>query len=233
MPVPNKNAKTIAKAFVDHCILQYGPVNVLKSDLGTEYINSVLSSLTNLLNINHKTSTAYHHESLGSVERSHRTLNEYLRNYCGDNSSWTDLVKYFAFCYNSTPNTAINMYTPFELVFGKMPPALIEKGNQIPSSSLDQYVIELKSNLKNAHKAAEKFLLQNKLINKANSDTNCNPIIVNVGDKVLLVDENRNKRDPYYKLGYEVIEILDNYNVRLKDVNSKELVVHRNRLRIY
>jgi len=37
VPIPNKNAKTVAKAIIDSCILVYGPMKKFISDLGTEY----------------------------------------------------------------------------------------------------------------------------------------------------------------------------------------------------
>lgn len=81
VPIPNKEAMTIARALVDHFILIYGPMKVVVTDCGTEYINNVFKEVCKLLKTNHKTSVPYRHQTLGSIERTHRCFNEYLRSY--------------------------------------------------------------------------------------------------------------------------------------------------------
>lgn len=234
-PVPNKEAKTIAKALVDHCLLLHGPVKVFKSDLGTEYANSLMSSLTELLSIEHRTSTAYHHETLGTVERSHRTLNEYLRNYMNDSVSWEKIVRYFAFCYNTTPNSSIHMYTPFEIVYGRIPNELISLKSNFSNvrveNDVHSYVTEIKSNLELAYTRVKECVEHRKLENKKVYDKNSRPLQIDVGDQVLLVNEIRNKKDPYYKLGYTVIDLLDYNNVKIENTQKQQFTVHRDRLR--
>jgi len=40
IPVPNKNAKTVAKAIFKEFVLKYGPLKTFITDMGTEYKNS-------------------------------------------------------------------------------------------------------------------------------------------------------------------------------------------------
>lgn len=103
IPVIDKSATTIAKAIFEHCILIYGPMRKIVTDMGTEYKNQVFSEICKLLNIENVTSTAYHHQTLGTVERSHRTFNEYVRSYISvDKTDWDNWIEYFTFCYNTT-----------------------------------------------------------------------------------------------------------------------------------
>lgn len=80
-PIANKEANTVAKAMFESLISIHGPIKILLSGQGTEFVNSVMKNICDDLKIQHKTSTAYHHETLGSVERNHRVFNEYLRSY--------------------------------------------------------------------------------------------------------------------------------------------------------
>ena len=236
VPVPNKEAKTVAKVLIDHCFLQFGPVRVIKSDLGTEFANSMMQELTTMLEIQHNMSTAYHHQSLGCVERSHRTLNEYLRNYMSTNEKeWERLVRYFCFCYNTSPNVAINMYSPFELVYGHRPNSLCNLGDNDPNTSPDstsEYIKKLKFNLELAHKRTKEFLDSCKVESKHYYDKRCKALNVKLGDKVFLTNEVRNKSDPYYTGPYVVTDIYDNGNVNI-NINGKEYTTHKNRLRKY
>jgi transposase InsO family protein len=56
----------------------------IRTDMGTEYINETLTELNKLFDINHMMSTPYRPQTVGTVERNHRVLNEYLRMYIND-----------------------------------------------------------------------------------------------------------------------------------------------------
>jgi len=44
-----------------------------------------------IFNIKNITSTAHHHQTVGTVERSHRTFNEYIRSYISiDKNDWDE-----------------------------------------------------------------------------------------------------------------------------------------------
>lgn len=120
----------------------------MKTDLGTEYINQVISELCKLLYVDHEISTAYHDESPDVVERNHRLLNEYWRSYLNGNlNEWEIYLKYFVFCYNTTQSsTNDHKYTPYELVLGHSVNFLhdILPGKIDPIYIIDNYVLELK-----------------------------------------------------------------------------------------
>lgn len=60
----------------------------LRSDKGTEYENTLMKELCDLMKTNQKFSTAYHHQSVGSIERNHRFFNEYIRAFVKDITEW-------------------------------------------------------------------------------------------------------------------------------------------------
>ena len=232
IPIPNKSAETIANVLLNYT-LTYGPLSTVRSDMGTEFMNSVFRELTSLLKIEHKNSTAYHHQSIGTCERSHKTLNEYLRAYSSNNpKSWNNFVKFFTYCFNTTPNTAINMYTPFELVFGrKVSPLILKSFKNSEYLSVNDYVKQQKETMSRAYDAAKKYIEDNKLLYKKYYDTRANPLNACVGDKVVLINEVRSKLDPLYTSGFEIKRI-EGVNVLIyKDITKKSLYVHKNRIR--
>lgn len=121
IPIPDRAARTVAKAFFENFVLIYGKMNIIKSDFGTEFKNEIFSELCKFLSIENKFSTSYHHETLGTVERNHRVFNEYTRAYLNDNlNEWDTYLKYFTFYHNTTPNTVFdNKFIAFEIVFKK------------------------------------------------------------------------------------------------------------------
>lgn len=102
VPIPDKTARSVAKAIFENFVLIFGPMKQLKSDRGTEYENQILSEICNLMKTEQKIATAYHHQSVGTVERNHRVFNEYLRSFVIDMANWDEYLKYFSFLYTST-----------------------------------------------------------------------------------------------------------------------------------
>jgi len=67
--------------------------------------------------------TAYHTETLGYIEHTLRSVNEYLRSYLDENKShWHVLMRYFSFCHYITPHESYQCRnTPFEIMFRRVP----------------------------------------------------------------------------------------------------------------
>lgn len=232
VPVPNKTAKTIAKAIVEHFILIYGPMKQFRSDMGTEYKNELSSEICKLLNIQHKISTAYHHQSVGSIERNHRVFNDYIKSFVTDMAEWDEYMKFFTFLYNTSKNSCFNeRFSPYELVFGSPVNLFEHMGTDIdPFYNTEDYSKELKFKLQYTNAKAKKLLDQLKLKNKKYYDKKINPIVLSKGDLVLLKKEPYNKHSNTYE-GPFLVENIDEFNVKILDpVSNKFQTVHKNRL---
>lgn len=236
VPMETKEAKTVAKALVEKIILKYGAFKRLKSDMGSEFLNETMKEVCKLLKIEHITSTPYHHETLGSIERNHRVLNEYLLSFTTD-FNWDEWIPYFVFSYNTTPHTDTH-YTPYELIFGKLAsmPTEILNSFREPIYNLENYANELKFRLQQAHEKAQKLLILAKERRKQFFDKNTSPSDIKVGDFVLIKAGERKKSDPPYVGPYQVIET-NGVNSKLKINNSNKAtstkIVHNNRLKMY
>lgn len=229
VPIPNKEANTIARAIVENVILNYGPVKSIRTDLGTEYKNSVVKELCELLQIEHHFSTPFHHETLGSIERSHRSMNEYLRSYLTD-ENWEIYIRYFAFCYNIS-YTAANghTYTPFELVYGRKCNLPEELARPIePVYNFENFVKIAKQNFQISHKIAKTEIERLKQSTKTQYDNKINPIEINKNDLILIRNEPYNKFNNIYSGPFNVTNV-DKHNVTYLNGN-KEKSVHKNRI---
>lgn len=231
--IPNKEAKTVARAIFEHLILKFGLVNSILTDMGTEYLNSTINELVKMLKIDHKNSTPYHHQTLGIVERNHRVLNEYLRSYIRDDlSDWDEYLKYFTYCYNITPNTSFDCnFSPFELVFGKVPKTVDEflQNRVDPIYNVEDYVKQVKYRLQSASKIAHNFLIASKEHNKKYYDKNKNLSNFKINDKVFLKEVNKNKLESVYTGPY-IIKNINDLNVTIVSENNKSKIVHKNNI---
>lgn len=232
-PLPTKEALVVAKSFVEQFILRYGIPQDIVTDQGKEFLANVFQESCKLLGINTLNSTAYHHETLGALEKSHKHLGAYLRMQVSKHTdNWSTWVPYWCFAYNNTVHTETK-YCPFELVFGKLshiPSNLVE--NIDPLYNFHDYPYELKYRIQTGCHEARNNLLESKTKRKQKFDKNCNSVSYNIGDKVLLVNENASsKLDPLYIGPYEVVKDV-NPNIIL-NINEKHVTVHKNRVKLY
>jgi hypothetical protein len=235
VPIRQQDAETVARGFVTHVVLKYGSPHTVLTDQGTNFLSDVFRNTCKLLKIKKIQSTAFHPETNGGLERSHRVLAEYLRHYIReDQSDWDEWIPFAMFTYNTTEHTATG-YTPFELVFGRkstLPSTLAD--NPGPQYNYNDYVTELRRKLQMAHQIAKENLLEGKAKSKDHYDKGTESLELCVGDKVLLYDETvrrgRSKKLSSQWIGpYEVVA-LDKVNVTIKRGKGMQ-TVHINRVK--
>ena len=120
-----------------------------------------MNEVCKLLKIDQKFSAPYHHQSIGTLERNHRVMNEYMLNFV-DDLEWDKWIPYYTFAYNTTPHVN-NNYSPFELVYGKLPTLPNDKlNNNNKIYNLDDYanelIIRLSRALSNARNLIELYI---------------------------------------------------------------------------
>lgn len=231
-PIAGKDARTVATTLVNNFILRYGIPRQIVTDRGTEFINSTMEEVCKILNISQLQSTAFHHQTLGSLENSHKHLTFYLRMQVNSHSQeWSSWIPYWCFSYNTSVHSSTK-FTPYELVFGKqcnLPSNL--RSTIDPIYNFDDYAIELKYRLQKSQNDAKTNLINCKTLRKIKYDRSINPVEYKQGDLVLVKNENISKLDPLYLGPYTVVKNLSPNVVIL--VNGKEKTVHKNRTRLY
>lgn len=232
-PLADKETETVSKSFVESFILRFGIPQVIATDKGTEFLSNLFGDVCKILGITKLNSTAYHHETLGAIENSHKDLGNYLRiRLLKDAINWSTWLQYWCFSYNTTVHSETK-YTPFELVFGKLCilPSNIQ-GQLEPFYNFDDYPMELKYRLQTACTDARSNLILSKQIRNEKFNQTRSARYYDIGDKVLVQNCSRkNKLEPIFKGPYHVLEDR-NPNVLL-DLNGKEIEVHKNRLKLY
>ena len=78
IPIPDMNAETIIDALTHRWIANYGVPEVVTTDRGSQFTSTLWTQLLKNWGSKHITTTAYHPESNGMVERLHRRLKESL-----------------------------------------------------------------------------------------------------------------------------------------------------------
>ena len=121
--------------------------------------------------------TASHHQSNGSLERSHHVFVEYLKQFVAKNSEWDDWLDLEMFSYNTSVNegTKCNLH---ELVFGKLAhePSSESLSQQEKLQTYDDYLINFVTQLHEMRTQARKNLISAKEKSKIYCDKKRNPL---------------------------------------------------------
>ena len=197
-------------------------------------MSEVFKNTCSLLKIKKIQSTAFHPESQGSIERSHRVLAEYLRHYVSeDQTDWDAWVPFATYVYNTTYHSATG-YTPFELLFGRLStlPSALKKPPS-PQYNHENYVAELRGRLQTVHQQAHKKL-RARIKEKSTMTKKAKPTKLQVGHKVLLFDEtvrrSRSRKLSAQWIGPYTITEMDEVNATIVR-GRRSTKVHVNRLK--
>lgn len=148
-----------------------------------------------------------------------------------ENESWNEWIPYYTFAYNITPHVDTE-YSPFELVFGKLPSLPGDEVMNHPKVyNFDNYANELKARMKYSLENARKILDVVKNNRRIESHKKSNSIELKIGDLVLVKVGNRTKSEPPYNGPYPVVDI-DDLNILVKVKNNIKSY-HKNLLKKY
>lgn len=158
-PLLTKKSEEVARSFVNNFILRYGVPREIATDRGKEFLSEVFQEVCKMLNINQLNSTAYHHQSIGALEVTHKNLNAFLRIQTENHPEmWSKWLSFWSFAYNTTVHTE-TQFTPFELVFGKKCSLPSNLTNDLdPLYNFNSYPCELKYRLQLSQKEAKNNL---------------------------------------------------------------------------
>uniref|UniRef100_A0A2S2P9I8 Retrovirus-related Pol polyprotein n=1 Tax=Schizaphis graminum TaxID=13262 RepID=A0A2S2P9I8_SCHGA len=93
VPKPNHQANMVAEAFVIHFVCVHGIPETILTDQGTDFLSKTFTEVCKLLKINKVNTSPFRPQINGGLERSHRTLAEYLRHYVDKNlNNWDHLL---------------------------------------------------------------------------------------------------------------------------------------------
>ena len=208
VPVPDKSAETVAKAFHKEWSCMYGPPLALVSDNGTEYVNSVMDALTKMTGIDHRKTSPYHPQSNGKCERVNPTVREYIRSFVDwRNNHWSICLPELNFSYNTSIHQGIRM-SPFEVVYNYQPRY---PGFENLNGLQEKFYSELDSD-------GEEIIRNTELVRTFAADqsekyqTQWNRRM------------NRFRRDPVYRVGDKVMFYAPERDSRRRDVKGRKYI---------
>ena len=115
-PLPDITASTTTAAFIDSWVARFGVPATVTSDRGTQFTSDTWTTTLKNLGISASTTSAYHPQSNGMLERFHRTLKSSLR--CVDASkNWLRALPWLLLGLRNAPREDTKASTA-EIVYG-------------------------------------------------------------------------------------------------------------------
>ena len=203
IPILNKFADTITKAFIRHYLPRHMCTWFILSDNGTEF-----NKVTKDLGIERIFSAPYHPQSNGKLETFHKFLKPTLKKMCADNQdNWDEYMEQVLGMYRGVPNRTTGE-SPFFLVYGR-------DGNQPVHQLLQpltRFLGDPDSGLLclNQHRLslsiAKKYLDGHRFLTAEKTTDRAEPGF-KVGDKVYFNNKTPGKWDLKWRAGYRIIRI--------------------------
>lgn len=236
-PLPEHTAETVAVHLLKYCTIFGFPTNIL-TDQGTEFMSKLFKEITKMLSLKHKTTSPYHPQTNGSLERTHLTLRDFIRCYIEkeDVNTWDNLVYLATHAYNTHVHKS-TQEIPYTLVFGNKPRLPFDK---VPSPNKKTYsnlATDIENKMKKVRQLAKENLIKSKESSKKYYDKSHRTTTkFHIGQEVLLRDmqskATNKKLNPTYKGPFKIVQVHENSNTATLEIGkNKTKTYHYNLLK--
>ena len=150
IPITGALASTCAKALIRHWISRHGIPDDITSDRGPQFTSHLWSELNSILGISASTTTAYHPQANGMVERMHRQLKAALEARL-TGANWMDELPIVLLGLRSTWREGADC-APAELVYGsslRIPGEFLHDSSREATASTE-FLRQLQSSMREA-----------------------------------------------------------------------------------
>ena len=117
IPLKNKTAEEVVKAYLNHICCVFGPSKKILTDNGTEFKNKMWEDVYKLLRTQHRVTPIYSPQCNGRIKGFHRFLKATVGKQIQKGLEWDDLLWKATSAYNFFPTESSGI-SPFFLMFG-------------------------------------------------------------------------------------------------------------------
>ena len=218
------------------------PEEVL-SDRGSQFTSAMMQEVSRMISVHQLTTTPYHPQCNGLVERFNATLKLILKRLCVERPrDWDRYLASVLFAYREVPQESTK-YSPFELLYGRNvrgPMQILKQlwlkeqtDEELATTSSYQYVLDLRDRIENTCRIAREELLKANQRYKRYYDRKAKHRQFQSGDQVLLLlPTDHNKLFLACKGPFRVIKRVAKYDYTI-DIRGKERTFHINMLKLY
>ncbi|XP_060075036.1 uncharacterized protein LOC132554744 [Ylistrum balloti] len=236
----NVDAATVADTLIE-MFSRVGFPQVILTDQGSNFTSVLLNNLYEITGIRGITTSPYHPQANGKVERFNATLKAILKKLSTSNKEeWDTLLPYALFAYREVPHEETG-FSPFEMLYGwpvRGPIQILEKAmtgeDEIQRTVVD-HVVNMRERLSEIRDTVRETLVIKRQKIKQWYDQNATNREFRPGDEVLLLlPSDSSKMVAQWKGPYRVIRKVTDVNYEISVGGRRGRVIyHVNLLRKY
>ena len=240
IPLKDIRSETIVDALWE-IWSQVGIPESIITDRGSQFTGSLMSEVTEMLQIKHKFTAPFNPQANGLVERFNGCLKQMLKRLSIEQpKEWDSFIPAVLFAYREVPQASTG-FSPFEMLFGRTvrgPMQIIKEvwtKEEITEEEKTnaQYVLDLKERIEETCKIAKENLLQAKKTQAKYFNKKTVKRSLLVGSKVLVLKpEKKNKLELVWQGPFEVTEKINPFDYRILE-KGREKIYHINLLKEY
>ena len=226
--VSEATAKAASQFIYEQIICQHGCPQIILSDRGTHFNNTMVKQLMEKFKINHLLSTPYHPQTNGLVERFNRTLCESLAKLSLKNNDWDLYIAPTLFAYRTTKHSTTKI-EPFFLVYGRSARLPMDQPEMENLRVEKDRISNLINQVPQVQRKAKLNIERSQNKQKDHHDKKVNrPCEFQIGNKVLyfnvtLDQSHSGKFKPKWKGPFVIDQVLPNGSYKLKSMEGQIL----------
>ena len=243
LALPNQEAKTLAKAIVEHWIVRFGRPVSLHSDQGSNFMSKLFCSLCSELGVQRTSTTSYHPQGNAMIERTNRTIEECLSKYIGQyQHEWTNFLLLAMMAHRSSIH-CVTRYCPAFVVLGFPLSLPIDCIYSTPQTTIyaipSDYVFTMKQKRQETHQLMREYMDVKQERQKSYYDRSKYGPSYKVGEEALVFNPTVKKRETriftsFYRGPYIIVEIIIDLNFKVEDKKTRKAIkVHYDRMKKY
>jgi RNase H-like domain found in reverse transcriptase/Reverse transcriptase (RNA-dependent DNA polymerase)/Integrase zinc binding domain/SCAN domain len=240
IPLKRVDSVTIAEALLSQFNI-FGHPNKVISDNGANLTSDIMKEIYKVYGIKSQHIPVFCPTNNSIQERSHAVIKSILRKLCSEQpKQWHRYIDPLLFAIRTTENS--NGYTPFELLFGRLPRThvavlrdLWTGQDQDPEiKTTYQYVLDIRNRIEETCQLAQKEIAKTHLKNERRLNKHAKLRELVPGDKVLVISPKpQNKLEFIWKGPAVVLERKGVVSYKIKFDSGTERIYHINMLKKY
>ena len=238
--LPSIEAERVAESLLQ-IYSRVGIPQEILTDQGSNFMSEVMKEVSRLLSIRHLTSSPYHPQCNGLVEKFNGTLKHMMKKLCTEKpKDWDRYLNAVLFAYREVPSESLQ-FSPFELLYGRSvrgPMTILrelwtKENTESEVKTTYQYVVDLRSRIEETCKLAQENLVTAQRKAKKHFDKKARMRRLDVDDQALiLLPTDNNKLIMQWKGPYKIVDRVGATDYKV-DYNGKVKVFHINMLKKY
>ena len=230
--LPTKESRHVLRYLEQEYLPRYGATEIVITDQGQEFNAVPLNQYMKEVGIERRRANPYHPQTNGRIERFHRTLKDMIRKLVNHRASeWEDCLGQALWAHKIS-TSSVTGFTPFFLQNGRRSRAPLTKLLNRTEGDDPRAIGERIDELARAFKEAARSTEESRRYNLQRLQQRTSKKLIEPGDKVVLVAQERAPLDAKWDHQYSVTRVRGPVLTVINMRTGKRRVINRDKVKL-